>query len=140
MYVCVYMYIHPWVFPGKSTGVGCHCLLRLTMIDFLLKASNPHLKAPAWVSVLVPSWCLPLSQPCFTTCKVKGFEQIQRFSSRQGREDECHSGPRVFVLTSKFKAIQSTPGNADTIPQGMGTYRQWLHMEMLWRQRKIEKL
>ena len=24
--------LHPWDFPGKSTGVGCHCLLRLLMI------------------------------------------------------------------------------------------------------------
>ena len=22
--------LHPWDFPGKSTGVGCHCLLRFT--------------------------------------------------------------------------------------------------------------
>ena len=22
--------LHPWDFPGKSTGVGCHCLLRLS--------------------------------------------------------------------------------------------------------------
>ena len=22
--------LHPWDFPGKSAGVGCHCLLRLT--------------------------------------------------------------------------------------------------------------
>ena len=21
--------LHPWDFPGKSTGVGCHCLLHL---------------------------------------------------------------------------------------------------------------
>ena len=21
-------FLHPWDFPGKSTGVGCHCLLR----------------------------------------------------------------------------------------------------------------
>ena len=25
--------LHPWDFPGKSTGIGCHCLLRM----FLLK-------------------------------------------------------------------------------------------------------
>ena len=24
--------LHPWDFPGKSTGVGCHCLLRGTCI------------------------------------------------------------------------------------------------------------
>ena len=24
--------LHPWDFPGKSTGVGCHCLLRIIII------------------------------------------------------------------------------------------------------------
>ena len=26
--------LHPWDFPGKSTGVGCHCLLHQTSINF----------------------------------------------------------------------------------------------------------
>ena len=26
--------LHPWDFPGKSTGVGCHCLLRGTSSGF----------------------------------------------------------------------------------------------------------
>ena len=25
--------LHPWDFPGKSTGVGCHCLLRKIYLD-----------------------------------------------------------------------------------------------------------
>ena len=25
--------LHPWDFPGKSTGVGCHCLLRRETVD-----------------------------------------------------------------------------------------------------------
>jgi len=25
--------LHPWDFPGKSTGVGCHCLLQLIKLD-----------------------------------------------------------------------------------------------------------
>ena len=25
--------LHPWDFPGKSTGVGCHCLLRSCTLD-----------------------------------------------------------------------------------------------------------
>ena len=25
--------LRPWDFPGKSTGVGCHCLLRATPND-----------------------------------------------------------------------------------------------------------
>ena len=29
--------LHPWDFPGKSTGVGCHCLLREFFLSNLLK-------------------------------------------------------------------------------------------------------
>ena len=28
-WTAAYQAPHPWNFPGKSTGVGCHCLLRL---------------------------------------------------------------------------------------------------------------
>ena len=27
--------LHPWDFPGKSTGAGCHCLLRPTLLNIL---------------------------------------------------------------------------------------------------------
>ena len=27
--------LRPWDFPGKSTGVGCHCLLQICMSPFL---------------------------------------------------------------------------------------------------------
>ena len=26
--------LHPWDFPGKSTGVGCHCLLQIKRLQF----------------------------------------------------------------------------------------------------------
>ena len=29
--------LHPWDFPGKSTGVGCHCLLRESEISVAQK-------------------------------------------------------------------------------------------------------
>ena len=32
--------LHPWDFPGKSTGVGCHCLLQGI---FPTQGSNPGL-------------------------------------------------------------------------------------------------
>ena len=25
--------LHPWDFPGKSTRVGCHCLLQIFLLD-----------------------------------------------------------------------------------------------------------
>ena len=34
----------PWDFPGKSTGVGCHCLLRLPFTAVTLKTTNDHYK------------------------------------------------------------------------------------------------
>ena len=30
--------LHPWDFPGKSTGVGCHCLLQKKCLHFF----NPY--------------------------------------------------------------------------------------------------
>ena len=31
--------LHPWDFPGKSTGVGCHCLLRLGKLAHAISVS-----------------------------------------------------------------------------------------------------
>ena len=33
--------LHPWDFPGKSTGVGCHCLLRKLAIVLSKVSSIP---------------------------------------------------------------------------------------------------
>ena len=30
----------PWDFPGKSTGVGCHCLLHMTNLDSIFKSRD----------------------------------------------------------------------------------------------------
>ena len=32
--------LYPWDFPGKSTGVGCHCLLRLTLLVLFNRQSR----------------------------------------------------------------------------------------------------
>ena len=32
--------LHPWDFPGKSTGVGCHCLLRRCVYMFISQFPN----------------------------------------------------------------------------------------------------
>ena len=43
--------LHPWDFPGKSTGVGCHCLLRYFM------CSNVYMLVP--VFQFIPSLFIP---------------------------------------------------------------------------------
>ena len=44
--------LHPWDFPGKSTGVGCHCLLlylsEVSTIVKLLEAENGLVVARSW--------------------------------------------------------------------------------------------
>ena len=55
--------LHPWDFPGKSTGVGCHCLLRLYTLNmyncYLLiiphKAGERHIGCST--SLIVGSVC-----------------------------------------------------------------------------------
>ena len=50
--------LHPWDFPGESIGVGCHCLLRSTVLI------NPKSSPPALPSLLAQ--CdKPESSQCF---------------------------------------------------------------------------
>ena len=35
--------LHPWDFPGKSTGVGCHCLLQKWELIILNIYTHPHI-------------------------------------------------------------------------------------------------
>ena len=38
-WTAAYRLLHPWDYPGKSTGVGCHCLLQISIILILLSLS-----------------------------------------------------------------------------------------------------
>ena len=40
--------LHPWDFPGKSTGVGCHCLLRNIYETVLKNKHNIHDMDKSW--------------------------------------------------------------------------------------------
>ena len=41
--------LHPWNLPGKSTGVGCHCLLQ-TNLDSILKSRDITLPTKVYIS------------------------------------------------------------------------------------------
>ena len=41
--------LYPWDFPGKSTGVGCHCLLcNITLIQVYAPISNAEEAEVEW--------------------------------------------------------------------------------------------
>ena len=74
--------LRPWDFPGKSTGVGCHRLLRLcTLIpsDHLseliqdTERQGPHYSLMLWCSVAQS--CLTLCEPM--VCSMPGFPALR---------------------------------------------------------------
>ena len=56
--------LHPWDFPGKSTGLGCHCLLRVVRAgEFKSSAASDRLGDPecrrcnlCWPQFLTQKW------------------------------------------------------------------------------------
>ena len=53
-------FLHPWDFPGKSTGVGCHCLLILKIRDITLLTKARLVKAMIFPVVMYgcESWTI----------------------------------------------------------------------------------
>ena len=45
----------PWDFPGKSTGVGCHCLLQ-----FISLFQGPGLRQQLWFVLYFGDWLMAL--------------------------------------------------------------------------------
>ena len=41
--------LRPWDFPGKSTGVGCHCLLQAYAHNSLILLNLFHSHGPHWI-------------------------------------------------------------------------------------------
>ena len=57
-------FLRPWDFPGKSTGVGCHCLLRVgrlhlwkpILLSCPLSFSTSHVSSPLAIKVAFIFW------------------------------------------------------------------------------------
>ena len=60
--------LHPWDFPGKSTGVGCHCLLQTTQSS--LVQSGP------WATLLLHDSCA--LDPALSLERVRETRQRQK--------------------------------------------------------------
>ena len=79
--------LHPWDFPGKRTGVGCHCLLQFSCLvvsnslrPYGLQHARPLCPSPTpgvySNSCLLSQWCHPI-----ILSSVVPFSCLQSFSA-----------------------------------------------------------
>ena len=103
--------LHPWDFPGKSTGVGCHCLLR-RMGTFYTKTSvNLRLRFSSTILVvwicgenlykdLTCLWLQTLRKDCFP-CDFIITRSVIFFEIPWGRRVS------LFLVCPYFKGVNS---------------------------------
>ena len=89
--------LHPWDFPGKSTGVGCHCLLRIHKTYYILFSGCTQ--PPACLVPLrrKPGSFIPQLDNCFPVsvflCDKKGDSCVIRSPLTSGSSSwECLQG------------------------------------------------
>ena len=97
--------LHPWDFPSKSTGVGCHCLLQCMKVKVKVKSLSP-------VGLLAAPWTAAHEAP-----PPMGFPR-----------QECWSGvPSPSPMhESESEVAQSCPtlsGPMDCNPPGSSAHR-----------------
>ena len=97
--------LHPWDFPGKSTGVGCHCLLRHCLNVYSIEGCFFSLLPSLPLSLSPPAHC-----PLFFSLSPLLSLSLWRMLGRQNE--------KITVLRSFFyiKAEQSLCGSVPKIP------------------------
>ena len=98
----------PWDFPGKSTGVGCHCLLRnlsTTDIQILSKI------AVAKKKLCSMNWAI-------TLCNLGN---LSFWLFLQILDDPLYYPTKGFIGGSVVKSLPAKTGDTDLIP-GLGRF------------------
>ena len=114
--------LRPWDFPGKSTGMGCHCLLRCFLLLLL--------KCTILISYLLPSLlllllsCFSCVQLCATPLVVEIWNIFlaeysrHRRGRKSSRDRNClptlhghfSSTGKVFLSLNSFQKAQTCDG------------------------------
>ena len=94
--------LRPWDFPGKSTGVGCHCLLRAIRMAIIKTTRNSK---------------------CWKGCGEKEAHRLPRPWDSPGKNTGvgCHFLPQCVKVKSESEVAQSclTPSDPmDCSPPG----------------------
>ena len=71
--------LHPWDFPGRSTGVGCHCLLQDSLVS---KHNNKLICDMNGISMSAKSFQLCLTLCYLMNCNLTGSSVHGIFQAR----------------------------------------------------------
>ena len=105
--------LYPWGFPGKSTGVGCHCLLQTHRIDTLNYLRKPW--KLCW-------WRLSSSLPG----TIHGRQHA-------GTTEQKHSHLSMLSWFSRVWLFATLWTVAHLAPLSMGFSRQGYWSGLLWK-------
>ena len=104
----------PWDFPGKSTGVGCHCLLRSSLLPNPYSTCSfcPAPTHPSIPSFPVNKYCLsfliyPVGFFCiFAQMSIYTHTHIRQRFLKQDTESINHKRKKLFYI--KIKNVYSS--------------------------------
>ena len=95
-------HLHPWDFPGKSTRVGCHCLLHpkalQTIHRLAIEPFFPPLSSFLWTKYLIGSFRTPNVHYMLGNCPQNSFNGNYQWKNLKGRETLI---PPVILLFTK---------------------------------------
>ena len=120
--------LYPWDFPGRSTGVGCHCLLRLLTIVNVIYITYAAVAAKSLQSC--PTLCDPIDGSPQTEAHqatVPGILQARTlewvaisFSNAWKRKVKVKSLSHVRLLVTPWTAAYQAPP-----PMGFSRQEYW---------------
>ena len=106
---------HPWDFPGKNTGVGCHFFLQC------MKVKSESEVAQSCPTLSDPMDCSPPGS------SIHGIFQIHT---------HINGLPRCTQMVKNLPAVQETrvqsPGQEDPLEQGMATHSSITALRISW--------
>ena len=102
-------FLHPWDFPGKSTGVGCHCLLRHIMLVSYNMKKVKVLVTQLCSALCNPMECSPPSSSAHGILQARILEWAVMPSSRGSFQPRDQT--QVFRTADRFSYRQSHQGS-----------------------------
>ena len=116
--------LRPWDFPGKSTGVGCHCLLPTLNLDAHIWGFLFGVFLRFWGYMWVRHWCWPLvivtcSPKFLLGCPLLSHQRLSKVSAsldRELRESLGATAPVISGLPFLLGACCASGGSVGTRP------------------------